>query len=657
MKTLLLLFFSCLCASLKAEEISETWVNFKNPTNDYSFYYPASWKLKEVSGEYTIYKEIDNSQSIEAEINFLMIPHGNDSSFENSKKVADKLLKVLKSRPNFQLIDSRNLNRSGNYGWIIDFTATTKQKETERSHTIIWQIIKGTNIYRLMYQGKTSLDTKYIKTIYDIFDSYSFLKQSPRFNRLLMSGNWSGTISEGFSTSLDNKPVQFNLMFTKYNDSTHNAEMVQFVKNVKGNKTDTFYYQAQTSVIDEGMKIIYNHVGLDKQNCFVELYLTYDLKDGNHYLTGNNSNSSAGCYHISLSIKKGSDEIGKYAYEDKGDKSSSRLNFPPVTNKTFTESESKPEVVQSGSFQSDSDLALARTQLFKTITKLSIKVLKGEVLSMGLSDDEKNSILKKSGLQISKDGIHFTQKGSTESFEAELNAFDFNGDGKYEIVLWKHDGSGPQGASEFTIFYNTNRAPTWFRPVLTEYGFPEATREQSEGFSNIRVVGPGMVRPLYKWRSETYRSAGMVGEEKPIVDLKLVGGSNPEELGKNLLKALQTNNLQLWVDCLHPIQTKYRSLCEFRFQQNRDRLEGDGISNWNQIKFSRVTYSKEGFGGDDGGIVKGEQVRRNFIIEFTYDNGNYLGRIGAMTIETYKHGKYFLFFQSEGAGLRRLKKN
>lgn len=127
-----------------------------------------------------------------------------------------------------------------------------------------------------------------------------------------------------------------------------------------------------------------------------------------------------------------------------------------------------------------------------------------------------------------------------------------------------------------------------------------------------------------------------------VADASLVGGATPEELGKILLKAVKTNNKDLYKACVHPEPNGTIDKIAENFDLLREKFPEQGLTNWDLIKFSRVKFTKDSnIAPSDGGTRNGEQVRRNFEIEFTYNN-EFAGIIGPGTILTYK-GKFFIF--------------
>lgn len=129
----------------------------------------------------------------------------------------------------------------------------------------------------------------------------------------------------------------------------------------------------------------------------------------------------------------------------------------------------------------------------------------------------------------------------------------------------------------------------------------------------------------------------------------LKGGSTPEELGQILITALKTNNKKLWMSCAYPGQ--YISYTENRFDEFRSMLGESGVSDWNAVQFSRVTFHKE----------KTKNLKDKLLtfyrVEFHYKNKAFLGGMGDMTIMNYEGGnKYLIWFPGRGAGMVRIPK-
>lgn len=846
--SLLILFTFIYFLSEGQQSVNNKWITFENTQYGYKFSYPSDWKIKGTSEAYIMNPISEIGNQIKTEVSFIVGSNDNDSSVDYIKKIEKTMLKSLNKNSGFQLLGSRYEYLSGNAGLLTDYTNIKTNKDTERIHSVVWRINKGVHVFRLAYWARSNMDAKYLATVYEIYNSFSFLDEPSRLTRAFLRGRWEGTITEGLPNASGIKPYPFTIIFKGY-DKTKMPETIQLVDNWKKGTKDTLHTNIEAYIIDNGMKILYYQEQLDKTKCYVELYLFYNYKNGGHYLAGNNNVSGTPCYNISLSLKKVSDEtelpkaelnsvtkvnpiaapkenephtsssvseekkavkdaaiaflkwyerigekqnmsfsnfvLSKYGksgaseedcpctlnqkainayttwikangtfisdvylenynkrlpaiekylktaktFEDgfqsiedayvanyliylgnggnpdfnklgfytDTDKVKWEINVQPdgnaITDITYPGSEEKMrmEMVKENGLwklakpvrplyddsnvssqpqsakpenkpepaKPQKDLSPAAAQLFKTIHVLSDDN-SGAIVNLEISTAEKNMIVKHSGLKLNKDGKLFIVNDDDKPFEAAIDASDFNGDGKYELVLWKHDGLGPMKTSLFTIYYKT--ANQNYKDILTDYGFPVASKNKVNGFYLLTVAEPGMTGPSYKWDGSKYQSAGNVSienekEKTPLNVSKLIGGSTPEELGKTILKALKTNNKDLWMNCLHPTATTYRNLSERRFKEFREWLEEDGVSDWTSVNFSRVTYNKTGFiASNDNGEVNGEQVRRVFVIEFTYKNKEFLGGLGSMTIETYKGGNYFIFFPGKDTRLMRYKK-
>lgn len=132
-------------------------------------------------------------------------------------------------------------------------------------------------------------------------------------------------------------------------------------------------------------------------------------------------------------------------------------------------------------------------------------------------------------------------------------------------------------------------------------------------------------------------------EPTPNNDGQLIGGTTPDELGRLIFKAIKNNDRKLYKALIHPHPNEDDvSKIEKNFDMLREGFPERGLTEWNLMKFSRVTFSKDISGWThDNGTNNGEQVRRAFQVEFTYKN-DFVGTIGSMTIVTYKD-KYFIY--------------
>lgn len=133
------------------------------------------------------------------------------------------------------------------------------------------------------------------------------------------------------------------------------------------------------------------------------------------------------------------------------------------------------------------------------------------------------------------------------------------------------------------------------------------------------------------------------------IDLQsFVGGKTPEELGKVLLRALKTNDKNLWIHCLHPdLETIYpgggrtQAISE-SFDRVRNGLIRYGLTDWSLAQFSRVTYDTY-----DNGLHAVD-----FKLEFTYKNGEFVAGVAIPSTIQFK-GKYYLITTVEDFGMVR----
>ena len=141
--------------------------------------------------------------------------------------------------------------------------------------------------------------------------------------------------------------------------------------------------------------------------------------------------------------------------------------------------------------------------------------------------------------------------------------------------------------------------------------------------------------------------------ENKSASVELIGAASPEALGKLLLTALKTNNHKLWNSCIHPESGVSDALKE-SFEQIRDRFEESGLTNWQLVKYSRVTFRLNSLTGPpDQGNFAGEKVRRIFKVEFTYKGDQYVGTFGDMQIRTYHNKNYFMYTKDSQAFMNR----
>jgi hypothetical protein len=170
----------------------------------------------------------------------------------------------------------------------------------------------------------------------------------------------------------------------------------------------------------------------------------------------------------------------------------------------------------------------------------------------------------------------------------------------------------------------------------------------NNSFSKASTAEVARVEKLFTYDANKAKNA------KPaiIIPANLTGGSNPEELGKLLLKALQTNNKNLWASCVHPLanvkyQVDVRQMAIDQFDRIRKYFVESGISQWNLVKFSRVKYES-----CDPCAPPGEKWLRSFVVEFGYKSNEFIGGLSISPVWTYK-GKYFVSDESANYGLER----
>lgn len=450
-----------------------------------------------------------------------------------------------------------------------------------------------------------------------------------------LKGTWKGTISESLATSTKKTTYPITMLFNKY--EAGEFKTTQIYKKKGKTINDTFQVSIQGDIEPPFLHLVYNTLGVDRiERCDVVLFLKYTFKSGVSKLEGESNSGTNNCNNIEISLTKESNNFNLV-------NSANPLNSTSKTSSNLT--------------PTNTEISITAAKLFKTVRRLtSNDEAQGEIVKLDISDKEKLDIVQKSGLKTHENDTLFIDNNNNNPFESTINVTDINEDGEYEIVVWKHNRMGPSGASEFTIYYKPKGGV--FRDILSNYGFPIVTDVKNNNFKTIIIGGPGFRFPELFWNGNKYVFLRTISMEpkKPVDASKLVGGSTPEELGKILLKALKTNNRELWINCIHPTEDTYTKLSQRRFKEFRDWIEQDGVSNWDLVQFSRVTYDKVGFGAKDNGIVNGEQVRRNFVIEFTYKNKEFLGGLGSMTIETYKKGNYFIFFPGKDTRLIRYKK-
>ena len=121
----------------------------------------------------------------------------------------------------------------------------------------------------------------------------------------------------------------------------------------------------------------------------------------------------------------------------------------------------------------------------------------------------------------------------------------------------------------------------------------------------------------------------------------LLGANSPEELAKILLQALKNNDKKTWMRCMHPdngVEEDYLSL--LRFDQHRECLSQQGISNWSSLLYSLMTYNLRPMGGSK---VDPSKTIPAVFVEFTYQNKEFSGKINLGTFVKYE-GKWLVWF-------------
>lgn len=112
--------------------------------------------------------------------------------------------------------------------------------------------------------------------------------------------------------------------------------------------------------------------------------------------------------------------------------------------------------------------------------------------------------------------------------------------------------------------------------------------------------------------------------------------STPDGLARILLKALQENDEQVWVDLTHPSST-FKEAIPVDFERKRQRLIEQGLTDWASVEFDLVKYNYDGFTGKPA-----PGVATFPIIEFTSGEGRFMGtvRFGAFKLH---EGRYLLW--------------
>lgn len=195
--------------------------------------------------------------------------------------------------------------------------------------------------------------------------------------------------------------------------------------------------------------------------------------------------------------------------------------------------------------------------------------------------------------------------------------------GKYESVVFVDTGLD----RVYIGLLDNNQVQTWsdhpafksYDPTSMPAGFKEWFLEASGKARERRGNEPKKMEENEKISST--RSSN------------LLGANSPEELAKILLQALKNNDKKMWMRHLIPGHTEG----EIRFDQHRECLSQQGISNWSSVIFSRMTYSLRG-----GAYGKADPSTTipHVSMEFTYQNKEFFGRLFVGEFLKYE-GKWF----------------
>ena len=120
-----------------------------------------------------------------------------------------------------------------------------------------------------------------------------------------------------------------------------------------------------------------------------------------------------------------------------------------------------------------------------------------------------------------------------------------------------------------------------------------------------------------------------------------VGAKTPEDLAMLLLKCLKTNDKATWMRCTHPDdEVETDEVSARRFEQHREQMTAQGVTNWSLVQFSRLTYPLRPMGGSK---VDPNQTIPHASLEVTYKNQEFIGRISIGTFSFYE-GRWLLWF-------------
>jgi hypothetical protein len=138
-----------------------------------------------------------------------------------------------------------------------------------------------------------------------------------------------------------------------------------------------------------------------------------------------------------------------------------------------------------------------------------------------------------------------------------------------------------------------------------------------------------------------------VNNAAPALPAGLIGANSPEELGTILLNALKNNNQKLWNRYFHPAIASATWMYWYKdVAFLRQRFLQEGFTQWESIKFKRVTYGK-GIEGredplEDNETHYMESWTNHYTIEFTCGRPGYVGSVTGLVLSTYQGQRYFI---------------
>ena len=424
-------------------------------------------------------------------------------------------------------------------------------------------------------------------------------------------GTWNGTIQRKHKDSITYNTSYVKMIIHKIE---HEKDLIEFTQIVgkAPNKPDTSLRQMTCESVKDTLFLEVNDKGVDttKQACVSYWGLAYKKENGITYLSYEQPSETGQCYDVKVLMQKESN-IHEYVIKQKAN------NNNAITN------------------------PIAKTDMKTERETATPSTLNQQVDTINKADDPN---FKASTTASLKPGVYVQEiKEWTipQKFTLTLNRID---PATFKFI---YVGEGGLCDIKFTGILRKNASNN----------YKYTSDDKKTNIFLISTDGKNLKVTIIKAEEDECAyspSDGLYRYYGPAVDLvNLRGGSTPEDLGKLLLLALKTNNKVLWMRCVHPEQ--YSSFNAKRFSQFRTWLEEDGVSDWNLVKFSRVTYTKDGpMGNYDGGVSGGEQFRRSFKIEFDYKNGEFIGGLGLMTIATYNKGhKYFIWFPGKDTMLMR----